>query len=424
MSLAAEARDLLRQGRIAEAESVFARLLDETPDHIEALNVLALSALRDGKPQRAMDLLQRAAHADPDDAITQHHLGRAFEASGDLPAASRAHEAAVRLRPELAVARLYLAACIERAGQIDQAVMQYVRALDDAQKVGRWLTPDSTPPGLQPMVEHAVITVREHRSAAFNSLLEPLVVRFGRESLARVAQTLRIYLKQEAPVYPDPRQRPLFLFMPGLPTSAYFDRSLFPWMENLESETKNIQAELANVLPNSRGSERVFTSEELEQENLRGAGGTPSWTGYYFYRHGERREDNCAACPRTALALEALPLSRVRDHGPEVLFSVFTPGTHLLPHRGMTNTRLVGHLPLIVPEDCALNVGGERHAWVEGRAVVFDDTYEHEAWNRSTSTRVVLIFDIWNPYLTAVEREAFATLVGAIGDFRESLGKA
>jgi aspartate beta-hydroxylase len=424
MSLAAEAQELLRQGRIPEAESAFARLLEKDPDHLEALNVVALSALRTGNTQRAIGLLERAARSDPRDAITQHHLGRALEAAGDLSGALRAYAAAVGLRPDFAVARLYWATGLERARQIDQAMVQYVRALSDAQNGGRWLTPDSTPAALRPMVEHAVITVREHRSAAFNRLFEPLVTRFGRDSLARVAQALRIYFKQEAPIYPDPRQHPTFLYLPGLPTSAYFDRSLFPWMEALEAETANIQAELSQLLPHSRGSERVFTSEELETENLRGTGGVPSWTGYYFYRHGLRREDNCAECPRTARALDSLPLSRVRDHGPEVLFSVFAPGTHLLPHRGVTNTRVVGHLPLLVPEYCALNVGGEIHTWVEGRAVVFDDTFEHEAWNRGASTRVVLIFDLWNPYVTDVERAALAALIYSIGEFRESVEKA
>jgi aspartate beta-hydroxylase len=178
------------------------------------------------------------------------------------------------------------------------------------------------------------------------------------------------------------------------------------------------------LLPRTHGSERVFTSEALERENLRASGATPSWTGYYFYRYGERRAANCDDCPRTARALDPLPLSRIPKHGPEVLFSVFAPGTHLLPHRGVTNTRLVGHLPLIVPEDCALNVAGEIHRWVEGRAVVFDDTYEHEAWNRSARTRVVLIFDIWSPYLTDVERAALADLIASIGDFRELVDRA
>ena len=164
----------------------------------------------------------------------------------------------------------------------------------------------------------------------------------------------------------------------------------------------------------------MFTNEDLERQNLRSDQGPVSWTGYYFFRHGERRTDNCSRCPATAAAIDALPLCAVPGHGPEVLFSVFTPGTHLLPHLGVTNTRVVGHLPLIVPRDCALNVGGEIHEWREGRVVVFDDTYEHEAWNRSDETRVVLIFDLWNPHLTEVERAAVSDLVVAISDFRSA----
>ena len=104
-----------------------------------------------------------------------------------------------------------------------------------------------------------------------------------------------------------------------------------------------------------------------------------------------------------------------------MLFFVFTPGTHLLPHRGVTNVRVVAHLPLIVPENCQLVVGGQPHRWQEGRVVVFDDTYEHEAWNRSGETRVVLIFDLWSPYLSEAERAALAVVIENIGDFRHEV---
>jgi len=117
-----------------------------------------------------------------------------------------------------------------------------------------------------------------------------------------------------------------------------------------------------------------------------------------------------------------MTLSRIREHGPETLFSVLRPGTHILPHRGVTNTRLVAHLPLIVPKGCALNVGGEIHEWQKGRCVTFDDTFEHEAWNRSDETRVVLSMDCWNPDLSVPERAAIATLVAGIGDFNRSCG--
>jgi aspartate beta-hydroxylase len=416
-----EAQALLRQGRLPEAEAAFARLLEQVPEHPEALTVLGLAALGRGQAGRATAFLRRAVAAAPADAAPCHHLARAEDAAGQPDAALTHHEAAVRLRPDFFVARLYWAEALDRAGAIEASVVQSVRALKDAQSTGRWLNADSTPAALRPLVERAIARATAHRSAAFARAFEPLVKKYGAQSLTRVARTLRIYLRQEQAVYPDPRQRPSFLYMPELPASPYLPRARFPWIDDFEAQTPAIRAELDGVLPNRTAAERVFTSTELERENLRGNGAEPQWTGYYFFRHGVRRDANCERCPATTRALERLPLAYVREHGPEVLFSVFTPGTHLLPHRGVTNVRIVGHLPLIVPEQCALRVGGEVHEWAYGRAVVFDDTYEHEAWNRSATTRVVLIFDLWHPDLSAVEIAALSDLIGEIGDFRETV---
>jgi aspartate beta-hydroxylase len=417
-----EAQALLRQGRLPEAEAAFARLLDRDPEHAEALTVLGLGALGRGQANRALDFLKRAVAVAPDDAASCHHLARAEDAAGHTAAALTHHEAAVRLRPDFFVARLYWGDALARAGALDAAVVQSMRAVKDAQANGRWLNAASTPPALRPLVERAIDRVTAHQSAAFARAFEPLVKTYGADSLARVARTLRIYFHQEPAVYPDARQRPTFLYMPGLATSPYLPRGRFAWIDEFEAQAPAIRAELDALLPSAAG-ERVFTSAELERENLRGHGAEPNWTGYYFFRYGERRDDNCARCPDTARALERVPLSYVRAHGPEVLFSVFTPGTHLLPHRGVTNVRVVGHLPLIVPEECALRVGGEDHVWREGRAVLFDDTYEHEAWNRSARTRVVLIFDLWHPDLSAVEIAALSDLIADIGDLRETVDR-
>ncbi|MEE7566058.1 aspartyl/asparaginyl beta-hydroxylase domain-containing protein, partial [Xanthomonas sp. Kuri4-3] len=110
-----------------------------------------------------------------------------------------------------------------------------------------------------------------------------------------------------------------------------------------------------------------------------------------------------------------------REHAPEICFSVLAPGTHILPHRGVTNTRLTVHLPLVVPGQCALRAGGELHEWQEGHALVFDDSFEHEAWNRSTESRTILLMDTWNPHLDLPEREAIEHLVAGIGDFNRAV---
>ena len=417
-----EAKALLRQGRLPEAEAAFARLLDRVPEHPEALTVLGLGALGRGQASRAIDLLSRAVAVAPADAALCHHLARAEDVAGRTDAALAHHENAVRLRPDFFVARLYWADALERAGALDAAVLQSMRAVKDAQANGRWLNAASTPQILRPLVERAIDRVTAHQSAAFARFSEPLIKAYGAESLTRVSRMLRIYFHQEPAVYPDPRQRPNFLYMPGMSATPYLPRTRFAWIEEFEAQTAAIRAELDALMPTATG-ERVFTSPELELENLRGHGTEPTWTGYYFFRHGVRREDNSASCPDTARALQRVPLAYVRAHGPEVLFSVFTPGTHLLPHRGVTNVRVVGHLPLIVPDQCALRVGGEDHVWTEGSAVLFDDTYEHEAWNRSAKTRVVLIFDLWHPDLSAVEIAALSDLIPDIGDLRETVDR-
>lgn len=424
MSTLAKARALLSEGRVTEAERACEQVLEHLPDCVEALNVCAIASMRDGKDFRAVAMLERAARAEPDDPITQHNLGRAYQSVGNLDGAIEALSRAVQLRPVYHVARVRLATLLDDRGERERAILHYARSLEDAQRQGRWLNAAGTPDSLRPMVQRAVEAVKAHRRAALYGLLDTLAARYGRDALSRIEQGVRIYLREQAPVYPDPRQQPTFFYVPGLPATPYLDRALFPWIEAFESRTAAIREELQALLPSDAGSERVFTNDELERQNLRGDQGEVSWKGYYFYRHGERRDDNCARCPGTAAAIDALPLSIVPGHGPEVLFSVFTPGTHLLPHQGVTNTRVVGHLPLIVPRDCALNVGGELHEWQQGKVVVFDDTYEHEAWNRSDHTRVVLIFDLWNPYLSEAERAAVSDVVVEISAFRQATERA
>ncbi|MFM9481388.1 aspartyl/asparaginyl beta-hydroxylase domain-containing protein, partial [Streptomyces scabiei] len=87
----------------------------------------------------------------------------------------------------------------------------------------------------------------------------------------------------------------------------------------------------------------------------------------------------------------------IRDNAPNLMFSRLRPQTHIPPHHGMTNTRLVVHLPLIVPEGCWFRVGNDTRPWIEGQAWVFDDSILHEAMNPTAQDRVILMWDVWNP---------------------------
>jgi aspartyl/asparaginyl beta-hydroxylase (cupin superfamily) len=115
-------------------------------------------------------------------------------------------------------------------------------------------------------------------------------------------------------------------------------------------------------------------------------------------------------------ALAGAPLTRVKGRSPAVLFSRLLPRTRIPPHTGFVNTRLICHLPLIVPPSCGLRVGNEVRSPVEGKAWLFDDTIEHEAWNDSAESRVILLFETWRPELSAQERNLVSAMFEAIDE--------
>jgi len=406
------------RGALDDAQGRCAALLDKSPDYVEALNLSALIAFRQKRHSTALVQLERARLLAPDDAQTLTSLGHVLEAAGDTARALQVFDDLLARRAGDFAARLHRGRLLEQLGRQDDALFAYGRAIRDAQTQGRWISEATTAPALKDQVRHAIGVVNRGVGIYYERAYAPIKARFGAAEMQRVEHCLAMHLGRRPLDLTDARQQPTFLYFPGLPTAPYFDAAALSWREALQAQTDAITAELQSLLPSTEGSEAVFHSGALAAENLRGTYGVPAWNGYYFFRHGEARTENHMACPATSAALTSLPLARIPGHAPEVLFSVFSPGTHLLPHRGVTNTRVVGHLPLIVPPDCALRVGGETHEWKKGETVVFDDTFEHEAWNHSAETRVVLIFDLWNPHLTEAERLAISALVVAIGDYR------
>ena len=416
------AREFVRSGRGEEAAGAYSQVLAAQPEHAEALVFFGTRELALGRAQQAIDYLQRAARTDAVQPQIQLSLGSAYLAAGRIDEACATLAHCLELAPKAYVARLQYASALEQCGRSDAALPQYFSAIVQAQAQGRWLDDATTAPLLRAQVKHAMRTAFMGRKRLFEALLAPYLTRHGDAAMARVAKCLKIYLGEIPPNYPDPRQIPKFLYFPDLPPSTYFERKLFPWYEILEGNWKAIREELNAVLrePDALAPFLGDHPPEAMKEYLGGVE-RPVWDAYFFYRHGERFDAHHARCPRTSAALESLPtLVRIREHAPEVCYSVLTPGTHILKHRGVTNTRLVTHLPLIIPENCAISVGGEEKVWREGECFSFDDTFEHEAWNRSERTRVVMLLDVWNPYMTAAECEAVTGLIEGIGDFNRA----
>jgi aspartate beta-hydroxylase len=214
-------------------------------------------------------------------------------------------------------------------------------------------------------------------------------------------------------------QQPKHFFYPELPQVQFYERAAFPWAEKLERSTEVIRAELQAVLAAGATGFEPYIQREANRPafNPRGLQDNPNWSAFYLIKSGAPVPANAARCPGTLAALHDVPMCQIEGRTPAVLFSMLRPGAHIPPHHGFMNARLVCHLPLIVPPECALRVGNETRAWREGELVMFDDTIEHEAWNRSSQLRVVLIFDVWRPELSADEQALIATMLAAIDRF-------
>ncbi|MFM1897250.1 MAG: hypothetical protein RLZZ385_2324 [Pseudomonadota bacterium] len=213
-------------------------------------------------------------------------------------------------------------------------------------------------------------------------------------------------------------QKPRALYFPELPQIQFYEREEFSWVGEIEGSTDDITEELYGVVQDKSAFKPYLTADSrLAGSDPQKVKDNEGWQAFYLWQDGEVVLDNAVRCPRTMAALEKVPLTRIRGRGPSVLFSMLTPGARIAPHTGFVNTRLICHLPLLVPGHCALRVGNETREWERGKLLIFDDTMEHEAWNNSNQSRVVLIFDIWRPELTLEERKLVAAMLEGVDSF-------
>ncbi|MBB5015119.1 aspartyl/asparaginyl beta-hydroxylase domain-containing protein [Rehaibacterium terrae] len=409
---AEQAERLAQQGQTAAAARLYERVLAVVPDYSRALSFFAMQAYLAGDLPRARDWIERASRGQPRVALIEANRALILRAMGDADGALAAFEAALALDPDFVPARLDAAALLEAMGRRRDANAHYRAAL------ARLPPAEALPPALRERVEHAQRALAEEEQELerwLQARLAPLQSQLDEESRARFDECYQILRGRQKPMLP----RPGFMYFPKLPPLTFYPRQQFPWAEQIEAATDAIRAELQSVL--AEHDER-FMPYVQKHDVAPGSVWEPlnfrhDWDVFFLYNQGERVEKHCQACPATVAALDALPLVRIPGRGPTAFFSRLRPGTHIPPHHGATNTRLIVHLPLIVPPGCGFRVGNDVREWRPGELLIFDDTIEHEAWNHGDQTRVVLIFDIWNPFLTEAERELVTAVTAAMAEY-------
>ncbi len=215
-------------------------------------------------------------------------------------------------------------------------------------------------------------------------------------------------------------QEPVKFHYPGLAAIEFHDRADFPWLAGLEAATDDIRRELMAVLAEDGETLAPYVNypDGVPLDQWAELNRSSRWGAFHLLFDGRPVTWNVKRTPKTIAALASAPQPWIAGHSPSAMFSVLEPRTRIPPHTGVTNTRLVVHLPLIVPGGLRFSGRlGDAALAREGEAWVFDDTIEHEAWNDSDERRTILIFDVWNPALSPEERELIAAVIEAMDRF-------
>jgi len=388
-------------GRGSEADQLLARVAQMAPGHPAVLNELGLRMMQRGEAAKARELFEHATRADPGHPSLWSNLAASLNALGQQQAEMEAIEKALALEPRHLSALLQKGALIEARGDSRNAARTYRNALAT-------IPSGAVPPAsVSAMIERAREVTRADDASLAGAIEERLAGirdQHGGGHFKRVERCLELLAGQRKRYTPEPT----FMYFPEIPAVEFFDRAEFPWLDEIEAATDAIRTELTTVLVADRAGLEPYISypeQGVPLDRWKELNKSRRWSAYFLWNQSVPLAGHLARCPRTAQVLGKAPQCDVPGRGPTAFFSILERGTHIPPHSGVTNTRLTVHLPLIVPADCGLRVGSETREWVPGKAWVFDDTIEHEAWNRSDAPRAVLIFDIWNPFLSPAERD-------------------
>ena len=386
--------------------------MEEPAAATEALLVAAMAAAKRGDAAGALALVRQAEAAAPGDPNLKMQRALVHRMTGALPQAIVALDEALAMDPYNFLALLSKGAVVEKLSGERTAARIYRNALEILPPA------DKLPAHLEAPVARArsvVARVDEQLEGHLRDQIGPLSAAGGELAMDRLDEAIGVYAGRRK-VY---QQQPLLLHYPRLPALPFYPRELFPWLAELEAGTDVVREELQAVLASRMDDFAPYiafppTAPVNQWEELNHS---DRWSSLFLWKDGERQDEVCASCPRTAALLESLPMAEQEGFAPVAMFSALQPHTRIPAHTGSTNVRLITHLPLILPGPAKFRVGNDVREWRMGEAWVFDDTIEHEAWNDADETRVILIFDVWNPYLESGERELVKVLMAARNQF-------
>jgi aspartyl/asparaginyl beta-hydroxylase (cupin superfamily) len=415
-ALEAQAVRCIQAGREQDALALWSRILAINPDHARTLTTIGQHSFRKGNLDSARTAFQRVVDTDGTDPQQWISLALVCKSLKDEHGEETAITRALTVDASDLLALILRGNLLERQGKTHQAALVSGAPTTVAPAM------EQLNPELRPALTHAA-TYRDNYNmecASFmDQFLESHFNEFAGEKLNRFRDSLDIMLGRKKRY----DSQPMLYHVPHLAPIEFFDREDFPWLDPIEAATDDIRNEFLEVLRMEEGFAPYITyPDDVPLNQWAELNNSPRWSAFHLLKDGNPVERNAAKCPRTMELLRGAPQPDQPSRTPTAMFSLLKPKTRIPPHVGVSNARLVTHLSLIIPEGCGFRVGNDTRHWVPGKAWVFDDTIEHEAWNDSDKLRVVLIFDIWHPHLTPPERAMITAMTAGMNAFSGSVG--
>ncbi len=353
-------------------------------------------ALNSGDLSRGLELLRAHCSMNAADASSWHRLAILEEKNGKPENANLAHLQCLKAAPSTAFGYFAAGDWLRRLAKHEAAAAAFSVVQDLQPALLGEPSPD--------FADHAKVANRLLRTTLSD---QHRAVNSGRQASPRIHDAIWCRTHDHNFSYPEDNYAPQLFYVPELPRQKFYLQADFSWSEQLLAHTPIICAELETAMAQQASQSAVRPYLEAGMTNLgnlQSLAGSSAWSAMDLYRGGQINQDMLALFPETLSALEEVPTYNLTATPFEVFFSILKGKQSIAPHFGESNHALTAHLPLIIPGSGHLEVGGEMREWRHGEMLLFDDSYLHSAHNQSNDSRVVLIFSIWHPDLSAEEQ--------------------
>lgn len=404
--LLGEAAALEGARRFDEAEALHRHVLARAPTSPASLQFLSRRCFASGDLTAAAAYMQRFVALDPANLDAYRALAVVLEALGRIDEAITVLRQAYLRQPADSQTLLFLGAALAKAGkpEASAAAGSMLEATPEMLHLDRQ-------PGAAPYAQERSARVRHALQNFYAQLRADALEEAKRaEPAADFSRVSRVVWRPVFASGTSERRRPAFFYVPQLRDEPWLEPKVFDWAADLEAAAPALADEVAGSL-DVHADGLPYIEKNEQDATWSSLAGRTDWSAVHFWNDALPNERALARFPKMRAALERLPLVTSGGVPVEAFLSILKPRTRIPPHFGNANHRLTVHLPLIVPAGCGVKVGGETRETRFGQLMIFDDSYEHSAWNDSDAARVVLIFEIWHPALSAAERTAVAGLL-------------